>query len=400
MVAACTIRNTLSRDISPRAARCAATSTATSDGTGRGTPPSSTRTLRNSSRASCSASQVRRPVQNAGAGPPSGPPAPIIAHHPSRSFECIVSHPTALRGGPRGGRRSPRGGPTPAPPGPAWVRPHARSTLPPISSFHPRPTQTGPLTLDRRRPGRATGRASHRPGGTGRGARDATRRPLGAGRGPSPARTRDAGAGAARAAGPPGSPDLRRRSRPGLRRTDPRPPARGGPSGQLRDHRELGPRPSGPGGADGRTRGTCCINHTVSHRSFTGLSDRLGGLSAERRRAELEEADAILAAILGRSTRPWYRLPYGDSDPRVAADVAPTGYTRHAGWTVDSLGWQGHSAPEIVVRCLRLAAPRAIYLFHVGSAARDGPALGAIVSGLRQRGYGFVTLEGLDSVRL
>ena len=140
------------------------------------------------------------------------------------------------------------------------------------------------------------------------------------------------------------------------------------------------------GHGHGHGRGHLLLNHTVSHRSFTGLSDRLGGLSAERRRAELEEADAILAAILGRSTRPWYRLPYGDSDPRVAADVAPTGYTRHAGWTVDSLGWQGHSAPEIVVRCLRLAAPRAIYLFHVGSAARDGPALGAIVGGLRQRG--------------
>ena len=214
-----------------------------------------------------------------------------------------------------------------------------------------------------------------------------------------PAGAGDASAGAARAAGPPGSPDLRRRSRPGLRRADPRPPARGGHSGQLRHHRELGPRPSGPGGADGAGTGTgghLLLNHTVSHRSFTGLSDRLGGLSAERRRAELEEADAILAAILGRSTRPWYRLPYGDSDPRVAADVAPTGFTRHAGWTVDSLGWQGHSAPEIVARCLRLAAPRAIYLFHVGSAARDGPALGAIVDGLRQRGYGFVTLEGLD----
>jgi peptidoglycan/xylan/chitin deacetylase (PgdA/CDA1 family) len=142
--------------------------------------------------------------------------------------------------------------------------------------------------------------------------------------------------------------------------------------------------------------GHLLLNHTVSHRSFTGLSDRLGGLSAERRRAELEEADAILASILGHSTRPWYRLPYGDSDARVAADVTPIGYTRHAGWTVDSLGWQGLPAPEIVARCLRLAAPRAIYLFHVGSAARDGPALGAIISGLRQRGYGFVTMEGLD----
>jgi peptidoglycan/xylan/chitin deacetylase (PgdA/CDA1 family) len=141
------------------------------------------------------------------------------------------------------------------------------------------------------------------------------------------------------------------------------------------------------------------LNHTVSHRSFTGLSDRRGGLPAAARRAELEGADAILTPLLGRSPRPWYRLPYGDGigDPRVAADLAPTGYTRHAGWTVDSLGWRGLAVGEIVLRCLGMAAPGAVYLFHVGSAARDGPALGAIVDGLRGRGYSFTTVEGLDA---
>jgi peptidoglycan/xylan/chitin deacetylase (PgdA/CDA1 family) len=107
----------------------------------------------------------------------------------------------------------------------------------------------------------------------------------------------------------------------------------------------------------------------------------------------LEAADAVLAPLLGHSTRPWYRLPYGDGDARVAADVAPIGYTHQAGWTVDSLGWQGRPGGEIVARCLRLAAPGAIYLFHVGGAARDGLAIGAIVAGLRERGYGFATLE-------
>jgi peptidoglycan/xylan/chitin deacetylase (PgdA/CDA1 family) len=75
--------------------------------------------------------------------------------------------------------------------------------------------------------------------------------------------------------------------------------------------------------------------------------------------------------------------------------VAPTGYTRHAGWTIDSLGWLGLPAPAIVARCLRLAAPGAVYLLHVGSASRDGPALPALIAGLRERGFGFATLEGL-----
>jgi peptidoglycan/xylan/chitin deacetylase (PgdA/CDA1 family) len=142
--------------------------------------------------------------------------------------------------------------------------------------------------------------------------------------------------------------------------------------------------------------GHLVVNHTLSHRSFTGVSDRLGGLPPAARRADLEAADAILAPLLGRSTQPWYRLPYGDGDGRVPADVAPAGYTRHAGWTVDSLGWQGIPAGEIVARCLRLAAPGAIYLFHVGSESRDGPALAAIVAALRMRGFGFATMEGLD----
>src|SRR4029077_6018040 len=55
--------------------------------------------------------------------------------------------------------------------------------------------------------------------------------------------------------------------------------------------------------------GHLIINHTLDHRSFTGVSDQLGGLSATKRRAELDDADAIIAPLLGHSTKPWYRLP-------------------------------------------------------------------------------------------
>jgi peptidoglycan/xylan/chitin deacetylase (PgdA/CDA1 family) len=137
------------------------------------------------------------------------------------------------------------------------------------------------------------------------------------------------------------------------------------------------------------------INHTMTHRSFTGVSDNLGGLAAAQRRAELEQAEAIIAPLLGRSTKPWYRLPYGDDDARVASDLASVGYTRKAGWTIDSWGWRGIPASEIVERCLRLAAPNAVYVFHVGRSSQDGPALARIVDGLRSRGYGFVSMDNL-----
>ena len=135
--------------------------------------------------------------------------------------------------------------------------------------------------------------------------------------------------------------------------------------------------------------GHLVINHTLDHRSFTGVSDKLGGLSAVRRRAELDDADAIIAPILGHTTKPWYRLPYGDDDAQVAADVGSDGYSHKLGWTVDSLGWRGSPSAEILTRCLKLAAPGAIYVFHVGRASQDAIALPQIIHALRDAGYGF-----------
>jgi peptidoglycan-N-acetylglucosamine deacetylase len=141
--------------------------------------------------------------------------------------------------------------------------------------------------------------------------------------------------------------------------------------------------------------GHMVFNHTLDHQSFTGLSDSRGGLTAAARRAELDEADVIIAPLIGHSTRPWYRLPYGDDDARVAADVAPSGYSHKVGWSIDTLGWRGASAADIVDRSLRLAARGAIYVLHVGHTSQDGPALARIVTGLRERSYGFVTVEQL-----
>jgi peptidoglycan/xylan/chitin deacetylase (PgdA/CDA1 family) len=141
--------------------------------------------------------------------------------------------------------------------------------------------------------------------------------------------------------------------------------------------------------------GHMVINHTYDHRSFTGVSDRLGGLSTPRRQEEIEQADAVIAPLIGHSTCPWYRLPYGDGDARAAGDAADIGYTMQVGWTVDTLGWRGVPVQAIVDRSLRLAAPNAIYVMHVGAASRDGPALQLVIDGLRAQGYGFATVAAL-----
>jgi len=141
--------------------------------------------------------------------------------------------------------------------------------------------------------------------------------------------------------------------------------------------------------------GHLVFNHTLDHRSFTGVSDSLGGLSAAARRAELDDADAIIAPLIGHSTRPFYRLPYGDDDAHVASDVAPDGYSRKIGWTVDSLGWKGVQSTDILARCLKLAAPGAVYVMHVGRASQDAIALPQVIGGLRERGFGFARVDAI-----
>jgi peptidoglycan/xylan/chitin deacetylase (PgdA/CDA1 family) len=137
------------------------------------------------------------------------------------------------------------------------------------------------------------------------------------------------------------------------------------------------------------------INHTWSHSSFTGYSPRTRALGAGERRAELERTDELLQGLSGRSTRPYFRPPYGDLDAGVLKDVSDAGYDYTIMWTVDSLGWNHLPTRGIVDRCLSRAGPGVIYIFHVGAESQDAHALGPIIEGLRARGLGFVTVADL-----
>ena len=87
--------------------------------------------------------------------------------------------------------------------------------------------------------------------------------------------------------------------------------------------------------------------------------------------------------------------PYGDYDASVNADLFARGYLYNVLWTVDSLGWDGLAATDIVRRCLDRAEPGAIYVFHVGAASEDAAALQPIIDGLRGTGYSMTTVSDL-----
>lgn len=137
------------------------------------------------------------------------------------------------------------------------------------------------------------------------------------------------------------------------------------------------------------------INHSTDHPSFTGGSTGKPALTREERWDQLDRTEAIVQRLTGASTKPYFRPPFGDYDDSVGSDVAVRGYTYIVMWTVDSFGWKGITAEEIRQRCLDLAQPGAIYIFHVGSASQDGPALQGVIDGLRQAGYEMVSLSEL-----
>ena len=141
--------------------------------------------------------------------------------------------------------------------------------------------------------------------------------------------------------------------------------------------------------------GHSLVNHTYDHTSFTGVSPHAGALGADQRIAEITRGDQVLTGLAGHDIKPWFRLPYGDTDRDVGAQVLQAGYRYILGWTVDSLGWQGLSASAIATRCLGRAAPGTIFLFHVGSRSQDAAALPGIIQSLKDQGYGFDTVADL-----
>ena len=73
--------------------------------------------------------------------------------------------------------------------------------------------------------------------------------------------------------------------------------------------------------------------------------------------------------------------------------VGTDGYTRKIGWTIDSLGWRGLQSTDILARCLKLAAPGAVYVTHVGRQSQDAIALPQVIEALRDKGFSFARAD-------
>lgn len=125
-------------------------------------------------------------------------------------------------------------------------------------------------------------------------------------------------------------------------------------------------------------------NHTVTHPDLTTLSDT-------KVCNELTQAEQTISGIAGRTTRPYFRPPFGARNQHVRQLAANLGY-RTVYWTIDTLDWQTQSTPDsIIQRILSQLTNGAIILMHAGSSS-EAQTLDRVITLLQQKGYQLVTL--------
>lgn len=112
--------------------------------------------------------------------------------------------------------------------------------------------------------------------------------------------------------------------------------------------------------------------------------------------SQLSQTESIVKKTTGRSTKPFFRAPYGETNSTVLNTVGNAGYTYTFHWTIDTLDWQGQSAGYVSNRVLNNIQPGAIVLMHTGAGASGTvQALDRMIPALKNQGYRFVTLSQL-----
>jgi peptidoglycan/xylan/chitin deacetylase (PgdA/CDA1 family) len=110
--------------------------------------------------------------------------------------------------------------------------------------------------------------------------------------------------------------------------------------------------------------------------------------------SELNQANSIISSVSGRTTRPYFRPPYGDYNTQTRTLAARLGY-RTILWDIDPRDWDSSTTiQDILDRVLNSPNlhPGAIILMHINS-PNERYALGKVITGLDQRGYAIVPLR-------
>lgn len=128
-------------------------------------------------------------------------------------------------------------------------------------------------------------------------------------------------------------------------------------------------------------------NHTYNHPYLTKISD-------EDIIKELKTTEDLIYSLTGKSTKPFFRAPYGDRNNHVLSVTANQGY-RSVYWTVDALDWKessGETSDQVKDIIYKNLKPGCIYLMHIGDNI-TGQILDEVFQHVIAQGYSIKSLS-------
>jgi len=130
-------------------------------------------------------------------------------------------------------------------------------------------------------------------------------------------------------------------------------------------------------------------NHSWSHPDFTTLA-------ASQMADQVTRCEAAIEPIVGQTSKPWFRPPYGAWTYPVQAAVGRAGWRYLVMWDVDTIDWKatadgGPTATDIVAKIAAGAQGGSIVLMHLGG-WNTRAALPGILAAVQAKGLVPVTL--------
>lgn len=131
------------------------------------------------------------------------------------------------------------------------------------------------------------------------------------------------------------------------------------------------------------------FNHTYSHPYLTQATD-------EKIREEFSKTEEIVKNLTGKTTKPFFRPPYGDRNKHVLEIAQSEGY-QSVFWTFDALDWMTNkTANEVKQRIYDKLSNGAVILMHIGDDI-TGEILDEVFTKIENEGYKIASLtEGLN----
>jgi peptidoglycan/xylan/chitin deacetylase (PgdA/CDA1 family) len=130
------------------------------------------------------------------------------------------------------------------------------------------------------------------------------------------------------------------------------------------------------------------FNHTYDHPYLTKITD-------DQIKEEFEKTDTIINSLTSKTSKPFFRPPYGDRNQHVRDLAQSLGY-QEIYWTTDALDWQeGRTNEQTKEKIYSSLKNGEIILMHVGDDI-TGQILDEVFTHVENQGYEIVPLsEGI-----